>query len=765
MSDEFLSLDGLVVPPGGLTVPRAGGLAAAAAGELSFVTLIECRTRTGAGAAETIETVVIEVDVERPQQPVNDIRRTERIAVVFSSRDDSYPECLSLRPDFPRVPHINLRDAEFPRSLCLYDRSWPEVALRWTPALYIQRIRYWLAQTARGTLHGADQPLEPLLFGGGLRIVLPADVLTDLDVAGPVPLEVRTASSAKDCTMLVATRPRSDPGEQDAPRFVATTFAAAPLSHGLIRHSPANLAELHDFLAAGGIDLLGSLRARVKEWNTPRLVEAALIILVGLPLVREPGTAPERWDFWAFATVTPLRQVGAAIGVWADQDGEIGFLLTPNEDLKGQTVPVEVIAPVHAFSREVAAAASGEAADACKVVAIGAGALGSQVLALLGRAGFGSWTIVDNDDLMPHNLARHALHGMYVGRPKALSMAFFLNQFYRDGGEAKPIVANVLSACAESETLRSAFADADLILDMAASVPVARHIASAVESSARRISVFLNPNGTDLVVLAEDRERSCRLDALEMQYYAAVASDSRLLNHLADNSGRLRYGRSCRDVTMTMPNHLVALHAAIASKAIRRAQDKDGASITVFRCDPDTLAVTPVEVVATPPVIDVLSDWTLVVDSRLLVRLAELRQAKLPKETGGVLIGTHDFPRRTVFVVDTVPSPPDSKEWPNLYIRGSAGLLDAVTNISNVTRGELEYVGEWHSHPDGCATLPSKDDLKGFVWLTERMGESGHPALIAIVGEGPSSSWYLGRMSSTGEERVKVGIDPEKIHA
>ena len=51
---------------------------------------------------------------------------------------------------------------------------------------------------------------------------------------------------------------------------------------------------------------------------------------------------------------------------------------------------------------------------------MGAGALGSQVIITLARSGFGNWTIVDEDDLLPHNLARHALNGFYVGHRNVL---------------------------------------------------------------------------------------------------------------------------------------------------------------------------------------------------------------------------------------------------------------------------------------------------------------------------------------------------------
>jgi hypothetical protein len=751
MSDEFLPLEGLVVPATALSLPRASGLAElAGGGALPFVQLIECRRPGGADGAPAAEIVVIDAVVERPQAPAHDIRHRERLAVIFTATDHTYPTVLALRKDFPSVPHLNFTGYEFPRSLCLYDRSWPEVALRWTPAAFIERIRYWLAQTARGALHQEDQPLEPLLLGGGIRIVLPGDLFTDLGSENPVRLEVAAASASEDCRTLIAFRPREGEKEkQGVPKYVATTFEARPQAHGIIRRTPADLAELHGFLAAGGIDLVRSLRRRLPDWNQPRLLDARLIVIVALPLTRDEAGATETWDFWVFLTLKTVREVGIEIGLWGESGGKIGLLLIPEEGKRGQGVPVDLVSPYLEFSRAGAAVANGVSADPCKVVAVGAGALGSQVITTLARAGFGCWTVVDEDDLLPHNLARHALNKFYVGRHKATGMAFHLDMLYREGEGARSIPADVLSPGDWSKTLNEAFAGADLILDIAASVPVARHLAG-VESKARRVSVFLNPQGTDVVVLAEDKDRQTTLDALEAQYYRAAAADPRLAGHLAANPGRLRYGRSCRDITTSMPTHLVTMHAAIAAEAVRRARASDAASIRVWRCDTASMAVTSVEVLPASPFRHDVWGWTLVLDQLLLNRLADLRASKLPNETGGVLIGVYDLQRRTIYVVDTVPSPPDSAEWPTLYIRGSEGLLTRVQELSGASGGQLEYVGEWHSHPDGCATLPSIDDLKVFGWLTEHLAVAGLPALMAIVGDNGSSSWYLGEMLPTG---------------
>src|ERR1700675_2522303 len=131
-----------------------------------------CEARRVSGTEA--EVVVFTVAVQRPQRCVNDIRKRETLAAVFSADDSAYPEVLALRSDFPAVPHINLRLEEFPRSLCLYDQPYEQVRLNWTPANFLSRVQFWLSKTAVGTLHGEDQPLEPLIQGSNCRIILPS---------------------------------------------------------------------------------------------------------------------------------------------------------------------------------------------------------------------------------------------------------------------------------------------------------------------------------------------------------------------------------------------------------------------------------------------------------------------------------------------------------------------------------------------------------------------------------------------------------------
>jgi hypothetical protein len=652
-----------------------------------------------------------------------------------------------LRADFPNVPHLNLRDEEFPRSLCLYDQSWSEIALRWTASAFIERVRAWLAETAKGTLHQEDQPLEPVLSGTGLSIILPPDLFSSWDAQEAKQLQVGAATPEVNCRVF-STHPDPRTGGLSV---VAICLMAKPRQHTAISRRPKTLAELHDLLAIDGSNFREQLRAQLEAVDDKHRWNRKLLIVIAFPLSREAGRDIEITDVWAFLTPRSVAEVGIAIGLWMKVPGkqQLGAVMGATPEATGDDIAINVIAPQFGLSREAAAAASNTLADPCRTIAIGAGALGSQVTRLMAQAGFGSWTIVDEDLLAPHNTARHALSPMWTSWSKATALSHELSELYPTETPPLPIVGDFIFDSAKNEKLKEAIDSSELIMDMSASIPVARHVAHNLNCDARRVSLFLNPSGSDLVMLIEDRQRTIPLDCLEMQYYREIAFNESLTKHLAPPAGRIRYARSCRDVSSTIPANLVALHAAIAAAEVRNAYRNSDPNAIVWHA-----SVSPIEVRKTEIAIHQVNrtsvgEWTLIVSSYAVNRLAELRTQKLPSETGGVLIGGYDLSRKIVYVVDTIPSPPDSKEWPTLYIRGSKGLAKEIERITAVTDGQLEYVGEWHSHPDGSPCLPSEDDLKVFAWLTENMDDAGLPSLMGIAGEG-RVAWYLGEMHQNG---------------
>lgn len=722
---------GLSIGMDDLALPRARDLASyLATGKSSFARLAELRA-----AREPVrEAVLFEVEVERPQDLANDIRRYEPVAAVFDTADSGMPEVLSLRRDFPAVPHLNLRSAEIPRSLCLTAEPWEEVRLAWTPLAFIERIRKWLSLTAAGELHQDDQPLEPLLFAGAKMLILPKELLS-ADAMAPVEVLLWSCRQLDQASVIRA-MPRSQGSANDGMSPAVLVRVETPAQqHGIIRRCPGDLRELDGLLRETGVDLLGGLRSKLKALDIRRLGNAKLIVLLDLPKTRTTGGPVEVHEHRAFVTMSPLADVGVEIGCLIREAGYLGPRIDGDDVAKdGAPIRITIMGVQPLFSRKSGAELNGlPGKDDRTVAAIGVGALGSQVVDNLGRAGWSRWVLVDDDFLLPHNLARHALDAFAVGLPKAEALASHLQVLTGEEAAARPIVANVLKG-EKPEDLAAAFAEADVILDMAASVAVSRHLASDIASSARRVTVFLSPSGADLVLLAEDSSRSKPLDVVEMQYYRAVMTLGCLAGHLHVPSGHVRYGQSCRDVSSRMPQDLVSLHAGVAARSVRRAVDVQEACLWIWRVDPATMEVVPIDVPVSGFRTQQADGWTVHIDELVLGKLAQVREEKLPNETGGVLIGGVDLRRKTVYVMDALASPPDSVEWPGLYIRGWQGLPGELAAIEKATLDNLGYVGEWHSHPKGRGTRPSEDDVHLFGWLADEMAAICRPAIMLIVG-------------------------------
>lgn len=774
MNDMRRFLEGRAVAPEDLHIPKARDVAhALRSGRMNWVRLVGCHRHDPEGQDDDTrparwESVVLEVEVELPQRLIHDIRRFERIQVLFETTDTFAPQAFALREDFPLVPHTNLNWFEYPRSLCLTDKPYSELKLSWTAPAFIESVRTWLAKTATNTLHAPDQPLEPLLWGATASIILPSELFGRGGDENFERLSLRRQHSGDGTFTFVARRSeevaRLEDNRQGDP-MIALRIMGEPQQHGIIRNKPNSLLDLHGLLQAARVDLLGLVRERLKGWQSDKeMLRASLMIVAHLPKTRNAdgdsetietriflctSTADksvEDDDPFAFRReVKPisLLEIGEQVGLWEIRDGEAGILIFPDATKQGEQVGTELLNESFALTREFAALYNGLSPHVGKrITAIGMGALGSQLFLNLVRAGFGQWTIIDNDRLLPHNLARHALFGAVVGMTKVEALAYFANTTIDGDPIATPIFADILNPGRAAAQVSEGLTAADVICDFSASVPVARHLAQDVDSSARRVSAFLNPSGSDLVMLVEDAERRINLAALEMQYYRFLIHEPALHEHLRASDGRMRYAHSCRDLSSTIPQDYVALHAATASHALRRALATGSPGVSVWQADEDgSVRQWNVEPAAVSR--HEFGEWTLYTDERLLDKVRQARAERLPSETGGVLLGSFDTQRKIVYVVDTLPSPPDSVEEPKGYTRGYEGLLEQITEVERITLGNLRYVGEWHSHPAGYSCTPSSQDHEVFDWLAGKMGFDGLPPLMLIAGDGDQQEWRL----------------------
>jgi hypothetical protein len=743
MPSDYVGIDGERINPEFLKHRRSGAIVRAAR-ELPYFSFIEAKSQVlRDGYVE--EGVIVDVEPEIPQNVVYDIRRVERIAILIPANDDKMPEVWALRADFPRVPHTNLRTYDVPKSLCLYDDPG-EVALTWTGAKFLEDIRVWLSRTAKGELHRENQPLEPFIVSSHPRLILPWDCLTSVTAGGTQDIVIRRLGTDGRTNVLIGRRKENVNLEPSESLFRILFIDLPVQTHGVINTEPIVFQNLRILFEKVGIDLLSLVRDSLKEIISQQrsLRPKFLLVVVRIAKRRSELGNVESYEWWSFWIRAEVHELGCAIGIWQKQGADIGSLLAVDTSQQGDGVPVETLNTTFSFNKHTARLTSKTTnLGDYEIGVIGCGAIGSQVFLNLVRMGIGQWFLVDDDILLPHNLARHAAFGDCVGHSKSFVLSELANAIL-DESVTVSFDEKILQADQITKELKGRLYKADYLLDATTSLSATRTISRDVDSQARRMAIFVNPNGTDAVLLCEDRSRSVRLDALEMQYYRLVITNPRLKSHLRKPETGMQYSNSCRDVSTTIPQDNVAILSGLLTRGIREQLARTEAIIRVWSLNENDLDIESLLAPCVYPVNEIDSgEWKIIVDHGLLEKITSARQGRLPNETGGVLVGCHDTRRKIIYIVDTILSPPDSKERKTAYIRGAAGLKKDLLRIKARSGEMVNYVGEWHSHPRGNSAEPSLSDLSVLKWLDDIMRPFGMPALMMIAGDSNNFGYCL----------------------
>lgn len=352
MSMQYIEVPGEEVESHSLSIPYAIDFGKAVT-ESGFTTLLKCKK-----IDDNIEIIVFETEIQRPQKTVHDIHYKERLAVYFF-KNDLLPVVYSLRDNFPNVPHVNLTEEEFPRSLCIYEESFDELKLKWTGFKFLEDIRYWFALTAVGKLHSEDQPLEFLLLPTSKFLIVNIEDLLDIRLSKPQPYSISSITSENGRETLFLQK--SQPGSKNL--FNVCIVVGDPQMHGIIKKRPRNLYELSEFTRNAKIDLIIELQTLLKQWKDDKdlkgIEQASLIIIIVLPKKRNDSSGPEQFEIIAYKLNEPISVIGKEIGLWDIFNGEIGYLFPKDETKNGNTLIGELLNPMYSFHEEIAQGTTG----------------------------------------------------------------------------------------------------------------------------------------------------------------------------------------------------------------------------------------------------------------------------------------------------------------------------------------------------------------------------------------------------------------------
>lgn len=110
-------------------------------------------------------------------------------------------------------------------------------------------------------------------------------------------------------------------------------------------------------------------------------------------------------------------------------------------------------------------------------------------------------------------------------------------------------------------------------------------------------------------------------------------------------------------------------------------------------------------------------------------------------ETGGILLGRR---RGRHFEIQHATSPfPQDQRYMGAFVRERAGHQEIATALWSASGGEVDYVGEWHTHPEKMPTPSSTDFREWMLLANDRPREA--PLLAVIVG---TTALYVALLSS-----------------
>src|SRR5262249_18628862 len=147
-----------------------------------------------------------------------------------------------------------------------------------------------------------------------------------------------------------------------------------------------------------------------------------------------------------------------------------------------------------------------------------------------------------------------------------------------------------LNPAEHRDAIAGVIRSADLVIDAAASVPVARFLCDQ-EGPARRASIFFNPAGTSVVLLMESADRTIDLRMLEAAYYGDIVRVPELHDHLSQSADAVPFAGACRAMTSRISASRAQTLTGLVTAGVADSVSKPNALARVWTLTSDGVRV------------------------------------------------------------------------------------------------------------------------------------------------------------------------------
>ena len=393
-------------------------------------------------------------------------------------------------------------------------------------------------------------------------------------------------------------------------------------------------------------------------------------------------------------------------------------------------VPIDLLSHNQPLTSEQAGHISACKIDMNSRIAVfGCGALGSKVIMHLARSGQTSFSLIDPDQISPHNLVRHTLFGEDEGENKAVALAERIKNIYPHQSTGTIGLPGLKKGTLD----RSDFFDIhNWVLDFTASEAFFNKLTTVKSMDERSVtSASISDLGNLGVLYKEGENRNPRIDDLQAYLYSLSAQDKKVSDWLQreqtinGNNIVVRVGVGCNSETTVLSDDKISSHASYFSGVLKRemtASSTDGKiylnriiEAQDYTIETQAISVKPFKVLSA------LNDpgWVIRFKDGVIEQIEQACSKAGRNETGGVFVGICNYKTKTIHVTDCINAPIDSKADATHFIRGYKGLPDEIREIKNNSGGQIGYIGEWHSHPEGPNILSQQDMISVYQHKAE----------------------------------------------
>ncbi len=671
-------------------------------------------------------------------------------------------------PDFPFdhpalwTPHTRFAGfahVQWKRHLCLYQAPSTEWDASDGMFGFLARLDEWLHQAALDQLDPVGAPLHPpVAYTVSDRMIIPR---VDTPVVAGEPwlglAHLRVVSYRRADVVGWSSLFEESPPP-------ASVGAAVLLAEPMPFEFPRTVTDLMTEVESRGVArrlLLLTLQAAV-AWNPE---ESGLFVLIGTPMRGIRGAAERKQHLTAwyisptiakglrlalhkYSAHERLREIGADVEkiIW-DWAAEAGVNWCAVREQRPEIVTRRDHDSPLAWFRG-------------RTVALwGCGALGSHVAEFLTRAGARTLILRDEGVVAPGLVVRQLFDDADIGEPKVEALEHRLRRI-REDVAIETHTSDLLTEPLGGGELAE---DADVIIETTGSRAVLKKTELRWGDSRRRptiASFVVGPRAERAVMVLAHAEHSGGPADVARRAKLAACGDPRLLRFLdefwpdGERDGRRMFQPEpgCSDPTFVgsaadaavlagaMLNRLALGLAARSSSAtacfigqphLHAGSNEEEAAFAEFhwateRTDRDCRSGYDVRISA--------EAW----QAMLACIDRSRRRRGWRVETGGLLFGERDDAARVIWITDASDPPPDSRATRYGFICGVEGTAEMNAEKRSRTRGSVQFVGTWHTHP-GSPPLPSDVDLSGMAQIVTSMDPPIGKALLLILGHTPKT--------------------------